>query len=103
MAGATPRPVIETNSVSTLIGHARTGLPCVAADTWLLAHPLPAQVGAIPLVDPVVEHVIGLVVRAAAHHSPVVAELMASFSPFELDPYPERVAPTDHTLAWSPA
>jgi DNA-binding transcriptional LysR family regulator len=100
-AGATPRPVIETNSVSTLIGHARTGLPCVAADTWLLAHPLPAQVRTVPLVDPVVAHTIGLVARDAGHQSPVVAELLSSFSPFELDPYAQRVAPTDQMLAWT--
>jgi DNA-binding transcriptional LysR family regulator len=84
-AGATPRPVIETNSVSTLIAHARTGLPGVTADTWLLAHPLPGELRSIPLVDPVVEHTIGLVARAKGHRSPVVAELMASFEPLELD------------------
>jgi len=100
-AGGTPRPVIETNSVSTLIGHARAGLPCVAADTWLLAHPLPPQVRTVPLVDPIVEHTIGLVAHAGGHQSPVVAELMSSFSPLELDPYSERVASTDHALAWT--
>ena len=99
-AGAVPRPVIETNSVSTLIGHARTGLPCVAADTWLLANPLVPGTQTIPLVDPVIEHTIGLVTHVAAHEPPVVIELMASFSEFELDPYAERVSPQDHTLPW---
>jgi len=91
-AGRTPRPVIETNSVSTLIDHARAGLACVAADTWLLAHPLPSDVRSMPLVDPVVEHTIGLVSSAATYPPPIVSELMSSFAPMELDPYPERVA-----------
>lgn len=84
-AGRTPRPVVETDSVATLIAHARTGLPGVTADTWLLAHPLPPEVRSIPLVDPVIEHTIGLVARAKGHPSPVVAELMSSFDPLELD------------------
>jgi DNA-binding transcriptional LysR family regulator len=83
--GQIPRPVVETNSVSTLIAHARTGLAGVTADTWLLAHPLPPEVRSIPLVDPVIEHTIGLVARAQGHPSPLVAELMSSFEALELD------------------
>lgn len=94
-AGTTPRPVIETNSVSTLVAHARTGLPCVAADTWLLAQPLPPETRARPLVDPTIEHTIGLVAPARAHPSPMVAELMSSFDPLELDPYQARVGVPD--------
>jgi DNA-binding transcriptional LysR family regulator len=91
-AGTTPSPVIETNSVSTLIAHARSGLSCVAADTWLLAHPLPPGMRAVPLVDPVVEYTIGLVASGASPPSPMVAELLSSFAAFELDPYEQRVA-----------
>ncbi len=91
-AGTTPSPVIETNSVSTLIAHARSGLSAVAADTWLLAHPLPPDMRAIPLVDPVVEYTIGLVASAASPASPMVVELLSSFAPLELDPYDQRVA-----------
>ncbi len=98
-AGRTPRPVIETNSVSTLIDHAREGLACVAADTWLLAHPLPPDVRSIPLVEPVVAHTIGLVSSAATHPQPVVSELMSSFEPMELDAYSERVAGSTATLS----
>lgn len=100
-AGRTPRPVIETNSVSTLIDHARMGLSCVAADTWLLAHPLPPHVRSLPIVDPFVEYTIGLVASAAAHPSPMVAELMASFGELELDPYSERVALSEPALSWT--
>jgi DNA-binding transcriptional LysR family regulator len=84
-AGVVPQPVIETNSVSTLIAHARTGLPGITAHTWLVAHALSADVRAVPLVDPVVEHAIGLVTRSGGHRSPVVAELLALFEPQELD------------------
>jgi DNA-binding transcriptional LysR family regulator len=91
-AGTRPNPVIETNSVSTLIAHARTGLSAVAADTWLLAHPLPPDMRAIPLVDPVVEYTIGFVASAASPASPMVSELLSSFAPLELDPYDQRVA-----------
>ena len=72
-AGATPQPAVETNSVSTLIAHARAGLPGVTAHTWLDANPLPADLRAIPLVEPEIEHTIGLVTRDrdrahAGHH-----------------------------------
>lgn len=76
-AGAVPDPVVETNSVSALIAHARRGLPGITAHTWLLAHSLPAELRAVPLVEPVVEHTIGLVTSASAQLSPVVAELLA--------------------------
>ena len=41
-AGRPPSPAVETNSVSTLVAHARSGLPGVTAHTWLAANPLPA-------------------------------------------------------------
>jgi DNA-binding transcriptional LysR family regulator len=84
-AGVVPEPVVETNSVSTLIAHARAGLPGVTADTWLEANPLTADLRAIPLVDPVIEHTIGLVVATTIEQTPVVAELLSLFEPFELD------------------
>ena len=83
-AGAVPEPAVETNSVATLIAHARTGLPGVTAQTWLVAHHLPAGVRAIPLVDPVVRHTIGLVVAETAQRSPVTTELLGLFSPMQL-------------------
>jgi DNA-binding transcriptional LysR family regulator len=75
-AGATPYPAVETNSVSTLVAHARTGLPGITADTWLDANPLPADLRAIPLVDPVIEHTIGLVTSTAVARTPVITELL---------------------------
>ena len=94
LAGARPRPVLETNSVSTLVTHARTGLPSVTAQTWLIANPLPDGLRAIPLVQPVVEHTIGMIAAADRQRTPIVAELMTMFSPFELDdvsPDPQRM------------
>jgi DNA-binding transcriptional LysR family regulator len=82
-AGAVPEPAVETNSVSTLIAHARTGVPGVTAHTWLDANPLPADLRAIPLVDPVIEHTIGLVVANTIERTPVIAELLSLFEPLE--------------------
>jgi DNA-binding transcriptional LysR family regulator len=76
-AGATPAPAVETNSVSTLVAHARAGLPGITAHTWLDANPLPADLRAIPLVDPVIEHTIGLVTSTTVERTPVIAELVA--------------------------
>ncbi|WP_028067345.1 LysR family transcriptional regulator [Solirubrobacter soli] len=84
VAGAVPEPAVETNSVSTLIAHARTGLPGVTAHTWLDANPLPDDLRAIPLTDPAVEHTIGLVVSNTVERTPVIAELLSMFEPLEL-------------------
>jgi DNA-binding transcriptional LysR family regulator len=75
-AGATPAPVVETNSVSTLVAHARSGLPGVTANTWLETNPLPDDLRAIPLVAPRLEHTIGLVTSTLIDRTPVIAELM---------------------------
>jgi DNA-binding transcriptional LysR family regulator len=75
-AGAKPNPAVETNSVSTLVAHARAGLPGVNAHTWLDANPLPADLRAIPLVDPLIEHTIGLVTSTAVERTPVITELL---------------------------
>ena len=60
---------VETNSVSTLIAHARAGLPGVTAHTWLDANPLLPGLRAIPLIAPEIVHTIGLVTthRDRAH------------------------------------
>jgi DNA-binding transcriptional LysR family regulator len=75
-AGAAPNPAVETNSVSTLIAHARAGLPGITADTWLDANPLPDGLRAIPLVEPEIEHTIGLVTTTLIERTPVITELL---------------------------
>jgi DNA-binding transcriptional LysR family regulator len=84
-AGVAPDPAIETNSISTLIAHARTGLPGITAHTWLFGNALPPGLRAIPLVDPVIEHTIGLVSSADHQRAPVIGDLLAMFTPLELD------------------
>jgi len=75
-AGATPHPAVETNSVSTLVAHARGGLPGITAHTWLEANPLPDDLRAIPLVEPEIEHTIGIVTSTAIERTPVITELL---------------------------
>ncbi len=87
-AGATPQPAVETNSVATLVAHARTGLPGITAHTWLEANPLPPDLRAVPLADPVIEHTIGLVTASDIDHTPVIGELLSLFAPLELDVAP---------------
>ncbi len=84
-AGVAPDPAVETNSISTLIAHARTGLPGITAHTWLSGNALPPGLRAIPLVDPVIEHTIGLVTSTDHQRAPVIGELLAMFTPLELD------------------
>ena len=84
-AGATPEPAVETNSVSTLVAHARAGLPGITAQTWLETNPLPDDLRAIPLVEPEIDHTIGLVTATGVERTPVIAELLALFAPLEFD------------------
>jgi DNA-binding transcriptional LysR family regulator len=84
-ASAAPNPAVETNSVSTLVAHARAGLPGITAHTWLFANPLPDDLRALPLVDPDVEHTIGLVTTTTTDRTPVITELFDLFGPLELD------------------
>lgn len=60
--GVQPRPVIETNSITTLYAHVRDGLGAgVMPHTWLHLFGLPEGLRAIPLTDPVQRHTIGAV------------------------------------------
>jgi hypothetical protein len=77
--------VVETTSVSTVIAHARIGLPGVTAHTWVDASPLATGLRAIPLADPVIEHTIGLVVANGVDRTPVIEELLSLFEPLELE------------------
>ena len=58
-----PSRAIETNSISTLYAHVRDGgWSSVIAHTWLHLFDVPAELRAIPLIDPVATRSIGLVV-----------------------------------------
>ncbi|MFN0153317.1 MAG: LysR substrate-binding domain-containing protein [Gaiella sp.] len=74
--GASPLPSIETNSVSTLVAHVRDGpWSSIVATPWLRLFAVPRGVRAIPLVDPVVEHWMGLV-TLDREPSPLLARAM---------------------------
>ena len=49
-----------------------------ASNTWLEANHAPDDLRAIPLVNPVIQHTIGLVTSTAVERTPVIAELVAS-------------------------
>lgn len=68
-------------ALDDLTAHAGTGVPDITAHTWLDWHSLADRVRAIPLV----EHTIGLVTESERQRSPVITELMAMFTPLELD------------------
>jgi DNA-binding transcriptional LysR family regulator len=60
--GAQPRPVVETNSISTLYAYVRAGVTsAVMAHTWLDLFPVPAGMRAVPLGEPDVRQAVGLV------------------------------------------
>jgi DNA-binding transcriptional LysR family regulator len=84
-AGAVAAPVVETNSVSAVIAHARIGVSGVTAQTWIARLTVPAGLKAIPLVDPVLTKTIGIITSARTQRSPVVEELLVLFAPLELD------------------
>jgi DNA-binding transcriptional LysR family regulator len=63
-AGASPEPVVETNSISTLHAQVRDGGLCaVMADTWLHGVGVPAGMAALPLVEPSAHQAVGIVWR----------------------------------------
>ena len=85
-AGVTPRPAVETNSVSTLdrpCPHRPAGRdrPHLAA-TRTRCRP---TCGRCPLVDPEIEYTIGIVTQLGVERAPIVAELLSLFAPLELD------------------
>jgi len=83
--GAEPRLAVETNSIATLYAHARDGLVgAVMAHTWLTLFPVPPGMRAIPLVEPEIEHTIGLVTTTTIARAPVIDELLGLFAPLEL-------------------
>jgi DNA-binding transcriptional LysR family regulator len=92
-AGATdPAPTLESNSMIVLFSHVRTGrwasvMPALLAETLGLG----GAVRAIPIIEPVAVHTIGLLVPDRDPMAPATAALVAEA---------QRVAPTlDRELA----
>jgi DNA-binding transcriptional LysR family regulator len=71
-AGVEPHPSIETNSISTLYTHVRTGSwSSVISHAWLHAFGVPDGIRAIPLVEPEATRAIGLVVLDREPEAPL--------------------------------
>jgi DNA-binding transcriptional LysR family regulator len=77
-AGVSARPSLESNSMTVLFSHIRTGrwssiMPLNLAETFGFAEP----VRAIPIVEPDASHTVGLVVQPREPHMPLVKALLA--------------------------
>jgi DNA-binding transcriptional LysR family regulator len=85
-AGARPRPVVETNSLSTLYAHVRDGgLAGVVAHPWLKQHGVPEDMRAVPLVEPERSHVVGIVSLEADPEPPLVQALLEAARGLDLE------------------
>jgi DNA-binding transcriptional LysR family regulator len=74
-----PNAHIETNSVMTLCSHIKTGVwSSVLPHNFLWVFGVPPGMIALPLVDPVVTHTIGVVVRRQQPHSPLVEAFLSA-------------------------
>ena len=83
--GSTPTPEIETNSMITLYAHVRTGrwssvMPQAMVDVF----GVPDGLAAVPLVEPLVRHDIGLVTSDRDPPTPMARALMAICASTEL-------------------
>jgi DNA-binding transcriptional LysR family regulator len=77
LAGETARPGIETNSVLAIITHVRSGAwASVLPQSFLQFLPPDDEIRAVPLVDPVVTHQVGLVVPDREPLTPSARALM---------------------------
>ena len=75
--GIEPRPILETDSLNALIAHVRAGqLAAIIPNSALPPSELNDSLRAIPIVEPVVTHTIGLVVSERFPIQPVVASLI---------------------------
>jgi DNA-binding transcriptional LysR family regulator len=78
-ANASPSPRLETNSITNLLASVRaTGLASIMPDYFLtIMGPMPG-IRAIPLVEPRVEHAVGLVAMDREQQSPLIQALFAA-------------------------
>jgi len=75
--GASARPTLESNSMLVLFSHIRTGkwssiMPLNLTQTFGFAEPIRT----IPIVEPDVRHMVGLVAAQREPHTPLVAALL---------------------------
>jgi DNA-binding transcriptional LysR family regulator len=78
-ANVQPSPRLETNSIMNLFSSVRTmGLASIMPEYFQNALGPMEGVKAVPLVEPTVEHAVGLVAVAREPLSPLVAALFAA-------------------------
>lgn len=75
-SGARTRARIESNSITAALAFARAGWSSVVSETWLGLYGVPEGMRAIPLVEPEIEHSIGIVTRDAELQPPAVSALL---------------------------
>jgi DNA-binding transcriptional LysR family regulator len=89
-AGHVPQPTVESNSVLALAAHLRAGvLACVLPEGFLTLFGPEGGVTALPLVQPSVEHTVGLLVPDREPQPALTEALLAVARDF---PGPERWA-----------
>jgi len=76
-AGATARPTMESDSLIALLSHIRTGrwvsiMPRTLIETF---GPWP-EIEAIPIVEPDVSHLVGLIAAYREPHTPIITTLL---------------------------
>ncbi|MBL8836753.1 MAG: LysR family transcriptional regulator [Alphaproteobacteria bacterium] len=92
-AGSEPHAEIETNSLVSLIAHVQSGgWSSVVPQMLIEVLGQPKACRALPLVDPVVTHVIGVVIADREPASPIARAFMALASPFDGTPAAGRPA-----------
>jgi DNA-binding transcriptional LysR family regulator len=84
-AGVEPVTRVEANSISALLGFARSGWSCVTAHTWLAFHGLPPGMRALALTMPDITHEIGLVTPDTDLPHPLVRALCDELGTVDID------------------
>ena len=91
-AGARPRPVIETNSISTLYAHTRDGTrSSVMAHAWLFLFGVPEGLRAVPLVAPTATRGIAVVAPERVPQGILTGALLEVAGELDLQPVLDRV------------
>lgn len=74
--GTVPAPVLESNSIVTLLGHVRAGGGCAVVPEGYVRQMPESDILALKLIEPAVEHSIGLVVGDREPMAPLAEALL---------------------------